>query len=62
MHPDVIELIWATKDLLANGFTLSHYCNDAYDSCRKLADAGAVAKARDLRRLAAAMRSAVEAG
>jgi thiazole synthase len=119
----VIELLRATEELVADGFTVLPYCNDDPVSCRKLADAGAaavmplgspigsgmgisnphaielicarspvpvildagigtasdatlalelgcsavllntaVAKARDPRRMAAAMRSAVEAG
>jgi thiazole synthase len=123
LHPDVIELLRATEELVADGFTVLPYCNDDPVSCRKLADAGAaavmplgspigsgmgianphaielicarssvpvildagigtasdatlalelgcsaillntaVAKARDPRRMAAAMRSAVEAG
>ncbi|MGF7208057.1 thiazole synthase [Skermanella aerolata] len=123
LHPDVIELLKATEELVADGFTVLPYCNDDPVSCRKLADAGAaavmplgspigsgmgianphaielicsrssvpvvldagigtasdaalalelgcsavllntaVAKARDPRRMAAAMRSAVEAG
>jgi len=123
LHPDVIELLAATEELVADGFTVLPYCNDDPVSCRKLADAGAaavmplgspigsglgianphaielicarspvpvildagigtasdatlalelgcsavllntaVAKARDPRRMAAAMRSAVEAG
>ena len=123
LHPDVIELLKATEELVADGFTVLPYCNDDPVVCQRLADIGcaavmpmgsligsgmgianphaielicsrssvpvvldagigtasdaalalelgcsavllntAVAKARDPRRMAAAMRSAVEAG
>jgi thiazole synthase len=43
LHPDVIELLAATEELVADGFTVLPYCNDDPVSCRKLADAGAAA-------------------
>jgi thiazole synthase len=43
LHPDVIELLKATEELVADGFTVLPYCNDDPVSCRKLADAGAAA-------------------
>jgi thiazole synthase len=43
LHPDVIELLRATEELVADGFTVLPYCNDDPVSCRKLADAGAAA-------------------
>ncbi|EWY41308.1 thiazole synthase [Skermanella stibiiresistens SB22] len=43
LHPDVTELLKATEELVADGFTVLPYCNDDPVSCRKLADAGAAA-------------------
>jgi thiazole synthase len=43
LHPDVIELLRATEELVADGFTVLPYCNDDPVTCRKLADAGAAA-------------------
>ena len=39
----MIELLRATEELVADGFTVLPYCNDDPVSCRKLADAGAAA-------------------
>jgi thiazole synthase len=43
LYPDVEELIRATEMLVAKGFVVLPYCNDDPVTCRKLADAGAVA-------------------
>jgi thiazole synthase len=43
LHPDVVELLRATEELVADGFTVLPYCNDDPVTCRKLADAGAAA-------------------
>jgi len=43
LYPDVEELIRATETLVAKGFVVLPYCNDDPVTCRKLADAGAVA-------------------
>lgn len=43
LYPDVEELLAATRELVADGFTVLPYCNDDPVTCRKLADAGAAA-------------------
>ncbi|WP_247887266.1 thiazole synthase [Azospirillum sp. SYSU D00513] len=43
LYPDVEELLRATEELVADGFTVLPYCNDDPVTCRKLADAGAAA-------------------
>ncbi|HSK39518.1 MAG TPA: thiazole synthase [Arenibaculum sp.] len=43
LHPDVEQLLRATEELVADGFTVLPYCNDDPVTCRKLADAGAAA-------------------
>ncbi|NVO17909.1 MAG: thiazole synthase [Rhodoplanes sp.] len=43
LYPDVEELLRATEQLVASGFTVLPYCNDDPVTCRKLADAGAAA-------------------
>jgi thiazole synthase len=43
LYPDVEELIRATETLVTKGFVVLPYCNDDPVTCRKLADAGAVA-------------------
>lgn len=43
LYPDVEELLRATEELVADGFTVLPYCNDDPVTCRKLADLGAAA-------------------
>jgi len=43
LHPDSEELLKATAELVADGFTVLPYCTDDPVLCRKLADAGAAA-------------------
>lgn len=43
LYPDVEELLRATGELVAAGFTVLPYCNDDPIVCRKLADLGAAA-------------------
>lgn len=43
LYPDVEQLLHATEELAAEGFKVLPYCNDDPVTCRKLADAGAVA-------------------
>ncbi|RAI36868.1 thiazole synthase [Rhodoplanes serenus] len=43
LYPDVEELVRATGELVAAGFTVLPYCNDDPIVCRKLADLGAAA-------------------
>jgi thiazole synthase len=43
LYPDVEELLRATETLVGKGFVVLPYCNDDPVTCRKLADAGAVA-------------------
>ncbi len=43
LYPDVEELLRATAELVADGFTVLPYCNDDPVTCRKLADLGAAA-------------------
>ena len=43
LYPDVEELLRATETLVAEGFVVLPYCNEDPVTCRKLADAGAVA-------------------
>ena len=43
LYPDVEELLKATEELVADGFTVLPYCNDDPVTCRKLADLGAAA-------------------
>lgn len=43
LYPDVEQLLRATEELVADGFTVLPYCNDDPVTCRKLADAGAAA-------------------
>jgi thiazole synthase len=43
LYPDVEELVRATQVLVQRGFVVLPYCNDDPVTCRKLADAGAVA-------------------
>ncbi len=43
LYPDVEQLLRATEELVRDGFTVLPYCNEDPVSCRKLADAGAVA-------------------
>ena len=43
LHPDSEELLKATAELVADGFTVLPYCTDDPVTCRKLADAGAAA-------------------
>jgi thiazole synthase len=43
LYPDVEQLLRATEELVAEGFTVLPYCNDDPVSCRKLADRGAAA-------------------
>jgi thiazole synthase len=43
LYPDVEQLLRATEELAGEGFKVLPYCNDDPVTCRKLADAGAVA-------------------
>jgi thiazole synthase len=43
LYPDVEQLLRATEELVAEGFTVLPYCNDDPVTCRKLADRGAAA-------------------
>jgi thiazole synthase len=43
LYPDVEELLRATETLVGKGFVVLPYCNEDPVTCRKLADAGAVA-------------------
>jgi len=43
LYPDSEELLKATAELVADGFTVLPYCTDDPVTCRKLADAGAAA-------------------
>lgn len=43
LYPDVEQLLRATEELVAKGFTVLPYCTDDPVVCRKLADAGAAA-------------------
>ena len=43
LYPDVEELLRATAELVADGFTVLPYCNDDPVTCRKLADLGVAA-------------------
>jgi thiazole synthase len=43
LFPDVIELLKAAEQLIADGFTVLAYCNDDVITCRKLRDMGCAA-------------------
>ena len=43
LHPDVIELLKATEELVADGFTVLPYCNDDPIVCQRLEDLGCAA-------------------
>lgn len=43
LYPDVTELLDATRQLVAQGFTVLPYCNDDPIICARLADLGAAA-------------------
>jgi thiazole synthase len=43
LYPDVEQLLRATEELVAEGFSVLPYCNDDPVTCRKLADRGAAA-------------------
>lgn len=43
LFPDVPELLKASEQLIADGFTVLPYCNDDPITCRKLADMGCAA-------------------
>src|SRR6478736_2887730 len=70
LYPDVEQLVHAADELVRKGFTVLPYCNEDPVACQKLADVGcaavmidsAIARAHNPRRMARAMRSAVEAG
>lgn len=43
LFPDVVELLKAAEQLIADGFIVLPYCNDDPITCRKLADMGCAA-------------------
>lgn len=43
LYPDIVQLLDAARELVADGFVVLPYCNDDPVSCRRLADAGCAA-------------------